>query len=164
MAQLVKRAVKGSWVSADAKGDGNTVIGQITSWDKDTIFFEDATSGEVFGIKRGEVFKATKEQRAEGEKALENRSEEGNTVSRSIVPKWYRETYVETRNKAGRKSLDNGDSVALLLRGKSLEEVYAIAARELDESKQSLVSRYNHLNKGHQRMCLGNRMRSALKK
>jgi hypothetical protein len=63
------------------------------------------------------------------------------------------------KTSKGRNSLDNGDRVALMLRGKQLEVVYEIAAKLLNISKSELLLRYNHLNPGQQRMCLGNRLR-----
>lgn len=63
---------------------------------------------------------------------------------------------------SGRRSKDNGDAVALLLRGKSLDEVYKIASEHLETSVSALARQYGHLNPGQQRMCLGNRLRRKL--
>lgn len=63
------------------------------------------------------------------------------------------------RSYSGRLSKDNADSVALLLRGKPLDEVYEIAADVLGVTLESLVARYQHLNPGQQRMCLGTLLR-----
>lgn len=65
----------------------------------------------------------------------------------------------DVRTESGRKSFDTGDSIATKLRGKTLEEVYAIAAKGLGESIKDLAAKYSHLNPGQQRMCLGNRLR-----
>jgi len=68
------------------------------------------------------------------------------------------------RTESGAPSVDIGDATAKRLRGKELDEVYKIAAKELDASEKSLRDRYTHLNPGQQRMCLGNRLRAAAKK
>jgi hypothetical protein len=59
---------------------------------------------------------------------------------------------------------DIGDEVAELLRGKSLEEAYAVAAKFMDEEEEFLQGKFGHLNNGQQRMQLGNRMRNWRKK
>ena len=70
---------------------------------------------------------------------------------------------IECRSASGRKSLDNGDVIAADLRGKTLEHTYKVAAKYLKESVSTLTAKYQHLNPGQQRMCLGNRLRGALK-
>lgn len=57
---------------------------------------------------------------------------------------------------------DAGDRVAEALRGKSLDEVYKIAAEWLNEDERLLRQKYERLNPGQQRMVLGNRSRKAL--
>ena len=52
---------------------------------------------------------------------------------------------------------------AFLLRGKSLDAVYKLAAKKLGEDEKKLHGRYQHLNLGIQRMNLGNRIRAASK-
>jgi hypothetical protein len=59
---------------------------------------------------------------------------------------------------------DVGDTVAEMLRGKSLDEMYTLAARFLRVPEDELRTKYSHLNNGQQRMNLGNRMRSWEKK
>lgn len=68
------------------------------------------------------------------------------------------------RTAKGRLSVDNGDGTAVSLRGLNLDEVYAVAARELKTTEQSLRKRYGKLNNGQQRMCLGNRIRSKARR
>lgn len=68
----------------------------------------------------------------------------------------------ESVNK--RKSLDNGDEVASMLRGKSLAEVYTIVSNGTEQEETELRIKYGHLNKGHQRMVLGNILRGFIKK
>jgi hypothetical protein len=76
-------------------------------------------------------------------------------------PKRY--TRHEVRTESGRKAFDVGDRVAAQLRGKPLDDAYAIAAKALRCTQKELHERYGHLNAGQQRMNLGNRMRQALK-
>lgn len=67
--------------------------------------------------------------------------------------------YAAVRAASGRKSLDNGDALALQLRGKTLDEAYTLAAEALNVNVESLLKQYGHLNAGMQRMGLGNRLR-----
>lgn len=74
----------------------------------------------------------------------------------------------EEKTSGGNKTIDNGDKLADELRGKTLDEVYAKAAKvceDADGAKMSvpaLKKLYGKLNIGQQRMNLGNRMRAAL--
>ena len=69
----------------------------------------------------------------------------------------------DVRTESGAPSVDIGDATAKLLRGKTLDEVYKIAAKSLDTSEKSLRDKYTHLNPGQQRMVLGNKLRGAAK-
>tara|TARA_R110000744_G_C19371646_1_gene562767 strand:+ start:6349 stop:6795 length:447 start_codon:yes stop_codon:yes gene_type:complete len=62
---------------------------------------------------------------------------------------------------SGKKSKDNNDGVAQELRGQTLDFAYTRAAEYLEKTETDLRSRYNHLNPGQQRMCLGNLIRGA---
>lgn len=70
--------------------------------------------------------------------------------------------YEKVKNASGHVSYDNGDDVATKLRGKTLDEVYAFAAKQLKEPEKELRAKYKHLNVGMQRMSLGNRLRKAM--
>lgn len=59
---------------------------------------------------------------------------------------------------------DVGDDIAVMLRGKDLEQTYAIAAKYLGATVPELKAKYSGLNPGQQRMNLGNRMRGLAKK
>lgn len=76
----------------------------------------------------------------------------------------YRATLVATASASGNKSFDNGDAVALLLRGADLDTVYKIGAKELGVEEKELRTKYAHLNAGQQRMNIGNRVRAAIRK
>ncbi len=69
----------------------------------------------------------------------------------------------EDKTPSGRKTVDIGDKTAELLRGKSLDQIYKLAAKKLGEDEQQLRERYKHLNPGMQRMSIGNRLRAASK-
>lgn len=67
---------------------------------------------------------------------------------------------VKTAN--GHSTMDNGDELAVQLRGLDLDEVYRKASKILGEPQTALRARYEHLNVGMQRMNLGNRMRASM--
>jgi hypothetical protein len=84
-----------------------------------------------------------------------------------IKPDWDKLTKVQAAS--GKRSFDNADSVAKKLRGKTLEEVADIASAMLVEegegmTAKALLAKYSHLNPGHQRMCIGNKVRAAIKR
>lgn len=61
------------------------------------------------------------------------------------------------------RSMDNGDLVAQKLRGLTFDQMYAFAAKTLNQSERGLRERFAHLNVGMQRMNVGNMLRSAMK-
>lgn len=72
--------------------------------------------------------------------------------------------YIVVKAASGRNSLDKGDETAILLRGKTLEQVYEIASEWTKVSVAILMTSYKHLNLGQQRMVLGNRIRRLVHK
>jgi hypothetical protein len=70
--------------------------------------------------------------------------------------------YTAVVSAGGNSSLDNGDEVAKTLRGKTLDEVYAIVAKATGQTQKELHALYDHLNPGMQRMNLGNKYRGTL--
>jgi hypothetical protein len=68
------------------------------------------------------------------------------------------------KDENGKAVFDNGDEVSNRLRGKSLEEVYAVTAEALSVTEASLVEKYKHLNAGQQSMTLRALIRGAAKK
>jgi sRNA-binding protein len=70
--------------------------------------------------------------------------------------------YQSAKSASGNASLDCGDSLAVKLRGLSLDDVYKLASKELREPQTALRAKYAHLNVGMQRMNLGNRIRGAM--
>ena len=100
---------------------------------------------------------------------LEGELEEGSDVepeeeheSRSIVKPEYKQHYAKV--KIGKRhTQDSGDELAIMLRGKDLDEVYEMTADILQVEAVDLYAKYEHLNPGQQRMVLGNRIRFAMK-
>ena len=68
----------------------------------------------------------------------------------------------EKKTAGGHVSVDCADAIATKLRGKTLDDVYAFAAKALGETEKELFAKYKHLNVGMQRMNLGNRVRAAV--
>lgn len=80
-----------------------------------------------------------------------------------IVPAHYLDSYAKVTLEDGTITRDNGDDVAILLRGKELDEVVRIVAHKIGVTQAVLRERFGHLNPGQQRMCLGNVLRKALR-
>lgn len=85
--------------------------------------------------------------------------DEGEGGTGSVVKRKYQDRYLE---RSGNR--DNDDDLARKLRGADLEAVYKIAVEMSDWSMAELKAKYAHLNKGLQRMSLGNIVRSAAKR
>jgi hypothetical protein len=96
----------------------------------------------------------------------------------SVVDPKYKARLQKTdlKTASGSKVVDNGDTVAVLLRGKTLDEAYAAAAADMTgwthkkfsasgskdaaAIEKQLRDAYGHLNLGQQRMNLGNVLRT----
>lgn len=105
-----------------------------------------------------------KEQMATKKKAAKKaaRKASSGALIRSIAGREHDiSNYEKVKNASGHTSYDNGDDIAQTLRGKTLDEVYAHAAKKLKEDEKALRSQYKHLNAGLQRMSLGNRLRKV---
>ena len=86
-------------------------------------------------------------------------------ISKTAYHPQMKKATVEKRAEMKAKGLtDIGDDVAVMLRGKSLDEVYEIAAKFLGKTNKELTDKYSHLNCGMQRMVIGGAMRNHLKK
>jgi len=94
----------------------------------------------------------------------------GDDDSVKIRPKWDRYTTHDIKTESGRRTINIADEVATLLQGNHVEQCYIIVADKLAAieadaiNEADLRARYCHLNKGMQRMNLGNRLRAALKR
>lgn len=181
--KALKRASIGGYVQADVTGTGEWLVGRITGFDQKTIYFQPADGSEVVKMARAEVYKATK---AEYEDVLIECLESAARIQEEdiIVPEILAEEaeaqpkgtkngllsveavskYVVGVTSNGRKSKHNGDAVATLFEGKTLDEVFEIAAEQTGSTVADLSSRWSHLNHGMQRMNVGNFVRRHLKK
>jgi hypothetical protein len=110
---------------------------------------------------KGKEQMATK-KKAAGKKAAAKKASNG-AVIRTVAGREHDISgYEKVKNASGHTSYDNGDDVATKLRGKTLEDVYAYAAKQLKEPEKDLRAKYKHLNPGMQRMSLGNRLRKVV--
>jgi hypothetical protein len=76
----------------------------------------------------------------------------------------YRKRYVDSVSASNRMSKNNGDELSRLLAGATSEAVMKIAEIALDLGRGFLLTKYENMNNGQQRMNSGNRLRAALKK
>ena len=74
----------------------------------------------------------------------------------------HRAGYQKTKTASGGSSMDNGDAIATLLRGKTPAEVCALAEQLIPNCEAT--TKYAHLNAGQQRMNAGNLIRNAAKR
>ena len=78
------------------------------------------------------------------------------TVETAVSVVVDREKYQACRTASGTKSLNNGDEVATVLAGLSIDAIHSIGTGCLDVDT---AEKYGHLNVGMQRMNVGNRLR-----
>lgn len=71
--------------------------------------------------------------------------------------------YTKCKAASGRVSYDNADDLAVKLRGKTLEDAYKMVAELIGVDIKELITKYQHLNPGQQRMCIGNRARGFIR-
>jgi uncharacterized membrane protein YqiK len=72
------------------------------------------------------------------------------------------DSYVTGRAASGASVKINGDTVSAALNGLSLEQTVTITVKLTGDNTYN--TKYAHLNKGHQRMCLGNVLRGFVNK
>lgn len=110
---------------------------------------------------KGKEQMATK-KKAAGKKAAVKKASNGALIRTVAGREHDISGYEKVKNASGHTSYDNGDDVATKLRGKTLDDVYAYAAKQLKEPEKDLRNKYKHLNPGMQRMSLGNRLRKVV--
>ncbi len=143
-AQVV--TVKGSWTTVrNADGTERKLRNSQVQVLPDTVTVTKAKAN----AKAAEAKRAA--PKAEGDEA----------DTRLVKPDLTRYVVSDVPTATGRKSVDTNDALAQRLRGKSLDETYALAAELLETPEAELRARYKHLNPGMQRMNLGNRMRAV---
>jgi hypothetical protein len=79
---------------------------------------------------------------------------------REYAPGYVKDT--EHKTAAGNASVHCGDETAQKLLGKTLDQVYAMAAKICEIPEKELRAKYAKLNLGMQRMNLGNKIRGVL--
>lgn len=110
--------------------------------------------------KAAKPAKAAKKPAKKAAKKADGDKVTGPAVLRKYAPDYNHDK--EKKTAGGHVSVDCADAIATKLRGKSLDDVYAFAAKALDEPEKELRAKYKHLNVGMQRMNLGNRVRAAV--
>lgn len=107
----------------------------------------------------------TKKARRTSFELLEDEEETNASHKMAATLAEYRKSYVPTLAASGKKSLSNGDPVAMLLSGLDYESVYALAEYWCELATGMLDKKYAHLkNDGMRRMNAGNRLRALYKK
>lgn len=118
--------------------------------------------------------KAAPKKASKPAKAAPKKAKPAGVTTGSVIPASYRSQYKRSKIEAvvvdadGKKTkkakavVDNGDSIAELLRGKALDAVYQLVAKRSGVAESDLRSRYSHLNVGMQRMNLGNKLRALV--
>jgi hypothetical protein len=99
------------------------------------------------------------------ENAVEETEVEGTpTRSKSEQLRAYKAGYETYQAPNGNLSMDNGDEVALALRGSSPEAVMAAAEKLKELEPGTLATRYIDRNQGAKRMNSGNIIRGCVKR
>lgn len=101
------------------------------------------------------------DERPEEEEADEGEEAEGKM---SETLRKYRTLYVPNTSCNGNASVDNGDEVAEILRGRTPDEICAIADHLFGELPGTHWEKYQHLNLGSRRMNAGNRIRALIRR
>lgn len=119
----------------------------------------------VLTTRDGEDHKAPKAQfsAATPEEVAEFEAAEDDGKMTKVLSR-YKTRYELSISASGRKSLNNGDSVASILEAKTPEQVMRAAEIVLKLADGELFAKYGHLNNGQKRMNAGNRIRAAHKR
>ena len=145
----LKRATVGQPVKSDIDVTGNWCLGRILEFNKTHITYAPADGSDIIKTSRKHVYKST-----------EDEVKKVRVINVNDVLATKKKS--KLRDKSGLKqSKDNGDATARALRGLNLNSVYEYASEFLKIPKNELKNRYNHLNHGQQRMCIGNKLRGA---
>lgn len=144
---------------ADAAADESTPTDEQAA--EDTAQTATPASSNKRGKGKRKEQMATK-KKAAGKKAAVKKTSSGALIRTVAGREHDISGYEKVKNASGHTSYDNGDDVATKLRGKTLDEVYAHAAKVLKEPEKELRKKYEHLNAGMQRMSLGNRLRKVV--
>lgn len=95
----------------------------------------------------------------------DDEDEDAPKYSQASQLKKYAAGYITSVAPSGAKSKHSGDSVAEAMEYMQLDDLYVEAGKILPNiSEAELREKYQHLNKGSQRMNIGNRIRAQYKK
>lgn len=108
--------------------------------------------------------KRSKKQERVAEQKLATEVDGTPKRSKSEQLKLYKGGYETYQGPNGNLSMDNGDPVALILRGASPEAVMVAAEKLKGLKAGTLVKRYKNRNAGAKRMNSGNQIRSLVKR
>lgn len=125
-----------------------------------TVTYADGATKKLRGVQLDNA-KMNMTNKAEGLAVEGNDVVVESTAGRKIVDRRVDLSHYERVKVEGRRVLDCADDVARHLRSMELDDVYDYAAEVLAVNVDELRQKYSHLNKGMQRMNLGNRIRSA---
>jgi hypothetical protein len=119
-------------------------------------------NSEISSVK--DVSRATKAppKAAREKKPIDINTRKNGKVD-SIYLLHYGASKVQLEDGSVKRALDCGDEVASKMRGMTLDQAYAFAAKTLQTDEKTLRARYENLNLGMQRMNLGNLVRKALR-
>lgn len=130
----------------------------LKSFDSEAEYEDEGEDDEDYEDEDGEG--------PEEDEAEEDEEEgEGEGEGGSVVKEKYKARYLKTVTSQGRVSLHNGDQVAQELAGMSVEDTYQYIATQTKSKAavSDLSIRWSHLNKGQQRMLLGNWYRNWIR-
>ena len=185
----VQRVAVGGLVQVDATGNGKMVFGKIIDIDAKSgkVSIEPSDGSAELVVARVDLFKATQAElnkfsgsksaaktnaatptkekaKAARTEAKSNDEDAEAEDGHSLVPEKYRANYKKDVLPSGRSTLNNGDKVAKELSGKTLEEVKQHVASKMGTNAAFFTKKYGHLNRGHQRMLIGQAYRAHLNK
>lgn len=126
-----------------------------------TVTYTDGTVTKMRGLQLDEA-KMSYTIESQVGLAVDGETVVESTSGRKIVDRRVDLSHYERIKVEGRRILDCADDTAQKLRTMSLDDVYQHAATALAVPEDELRQKYGHLNKGMQRMNLGNRIRSSL--
>lgn len=109
---------------------------------------------------------ATKNARLAALEVVDPSTDGQSSRSMSKLLSQHRPSYKLGLTAGGRKSLNNGDAVAVALDTLDADDVCSLADQLLGapDGWSSHADKWAHLNRGHRRMCAGNKLRAAVKR
>ncbi len=137
----------------DDSGELQHVVGTLIGLNQRMAKIE-LDTGEVINVGK------TKIEILPAKKPTKKNSPEGGEPAGRIAAGY---SYEKTTAASGRKSCDNGDAIAIDLRGRELADCYRIVSKAIGVPRKELEDKYRHLNPGQQRMCIGNRLRGFIR-